>query len=99
MTMLTGFETGAEKQSLWTADQLYGIGEKTPQEAHESITKVLCIQHRHIQKLIDDGRALRTPIQECEIKLNKLSANQHGSTQTIMRRMWDNKEDEFWDTL
>ena len=85
------FERSEEKQQQ-IFHELSEIDTKTPGEAHESIVAVLYKQQELIQRLTEDNKELRSYIQQ------QLSS-QHGTTENIMRRIWDNKEDEFWDTL
>ena len=81
-------------------DELEEIQKKTPQEAHKSIVSVLYTQQNFIQKLVNDNSELWMQIQKYEQEKElRLEENQHGIPQSIVKRIWDNKEDEFWDTL
>lgn len=81
-------------------DELEEIQKKTPQEAHKSIVSVLYTQQNFIQKLVNDNNELWILIQKYEQEKElQLEEHQLGTPQSIVKRIWDNKEDEFWDTL
>lgn len=77
--------------------KLAGIENKTPEEAHKAISVVLYNQYKAIEKLREDNKLLWLQIQKQE--LNEHPVGNTDSTQAIMKRIWDNKEDKFWDTF
>ncbi len=93
LTLLTEFQKNEEKQkSQLIYRNLLEIKEKPPKEAHEIIVRILYNQQERIQKLIEHNRELWLQIQTYK-------NNQQETTQDIMREIWDNEEDEFWDSL
>ena len=52
-----------------------------------------------VQKLTKQNKELSLQIKEYKNKLKHHSANQPETTGSIMKRVWNNKEDEYWDTL
>jgi len=78
--------------------ELIGIENKTPKEAHKAISIVLYNQYKTIEKLRDNNRKLWLQIQQRKIMKEDVQEN-IDTTQVIMKRIWDNKEDEFWDTF
>lgn len=81
-----------EKTFLESTAELAEIESKTPEEAHRSIVDVLYNQQKLIDVLLQDNKELWTMIKMYEEKPIT-------RTQSLIQKIWDNKEDEFWDTF
>ena len=71
-------------------NNLSEIKKKTPTEAYEVITSLFYYHQKCIQELTERNK-------ELELEIHNYKNNQHDPTQEIMAKIWDNKEDEFWD--
>ena len=73
------------------------IENRSAKDAQKAIVTVLYDQHKAIIKLRNSNKKLWSEIQQC--KITRDSNQENASTsQIIMKEIWDNKEDEFWDT-
>ena len=81
-----------EKTFLESIAYLEEIESKTPEEAHTLIVNVLYDQQKLIDGLSQDNKKLWNMVKTYEEK-------QVTSTQILAQKIWDNKDDEFWDTL
>ena len=52
-----------------------------------------------VQKLTKQNKELSLQIKEYKDRLKQYSVPQPKTTADIMSRIWDNKEDEYWDTI
>ena len=96
-TILDSREQVEENRVKFVWAELEHIEQKTP-KVHKSIVTVLYNQQKLIDTLLKDNKFLWRQIQTYK-KNEKDTANNADSTQVIMKRIWDNKEDEFWDTF
>ncbi len=81
-----------EKTFLKSTVYLEEIESKTPEEAHTLIVNALYVQHKLMDSLLQDNKRLWDMVKTYEEK-------QVTSTQILAQKIWDNKDDEFWDTL
>lgn len=91
MTLL--YETKSKSERYFSSEltELEEIESKTPQEAHQSIVKTLMGQQKIIDILLMDNQQLWDKLQRYEEVTTP--------KQTLVQKIWDNKEDEFWDTF
>lgn len=91
LTLLMEPKKGKEEpKSQMMYRNLSEIRKKTPTEAHEIIATIFYYHQKRIQELTEHNKKLWLQIQEYK-------NNRHDATQEIMEKIWDNKEDEFWD--
>lgn len=94
MTVSTKTESSEQKSSIY---QLIGIEHKSPEEAHKAISTVLYSQYKTIEKLRENNRRLWLQIQERQ--MGNVRDEGIDTKQSVVKQIWDNKEDEFWDTF
>jgi len=80
------------KTFLKSTSYLEEIESKTPEEAHRSIVHVLYNQQKLIDVLLQDNKELWDMVNTYEEK-------RVTSTQSLVEKIWNNKEDAFWDTF
>ena len=87
-----------EMQNAWT--KLAEINQKNPEEAHRNIVFTLYNQQKVIDHLSQDNKTLWQQLQKYETIQELVSEGQpQSSTYRIVEKIWDNKEDEFWDAF
>ena len=77
----------------WLESKSYTMEEKTPKLIQEFLD-IIIYQQERIKKLEKDNKSLHLRVEDYKNRIK-----QKETTQDIMRRIWDNKEDEFWDEL
>ena len=77
--------------------ELERIENRSTKDAQKAIVTVLYNQHKAIVKLTNSNKKLWSEIKQCKITRDSNQENT-STTQIIMKEIWDNKEDEFWDT-
>lgn len=95
--MTLSVKTEPRKQQ-YVLSELIGIENKSPRDAHKAISIVLYNQSKTIEKLRNDNKQLWIQVQQHKTLNQNLSANMD-DPQVIVNRIWDNEEDEFWDTF
>ncbi len=94
MTMSIKIKSSTQKPMI---SELIGIENKSPEEAHKAIGVVLYDQYKTIDKLRNNNKKLWLEIQQYKTK--GFNAENKNHSQIIMEKIWDNKEDDFWDTF
>ncbi len=87
-----------ERRRVWV--ELERIDQKTPEEAHKTIVHTMHNQQKTIDRLLQENRTLWVQLKKYKTNQELILEGQpQNSTQRIMKKIWDNKEDEFWDTF
>ena len=95
--MVTMMETDGFEQKLMITE-FEEIVNKSSGEEHKIITAIFYNQQKIIEKLLNSNKELQLELQQCK-RTPDFNQENKSSSQVIMEKIWDNKEDEFWDTF
>ncbi len=91
-------ENKQEMQNAWI--EFVETNQKSPEEAHRIIIFTMHKQQKVIDRLLQDNKTLWKQLQKYKTTQELISEGQpQSSTYRIVKKIWDNKEDEFWDTF
>ena len=101
MTTILETKKQEDKHEMQSAlAELVKIDQKSPEEAHRSIVFTMYRQQKIIDRLLKDNKTLWKQLQKYKTAQESISRGQsQSSTYGIVEKIWNNKEDEFWDTF